>query len=102
VLLVKIKYTDIARAVAVYLLLPKVNVAFGQMVHLTILVSVPKATVDKNHQTIFLDGNIGTAGQILVANTKPVSGGIQGSPDNEFRFCVATMDLRHHKRTFGL
>jgi hypothetical protein len=63
---------------------------------------VPKATVDKNHQAIFLDGNIWTAGQILVANTKPVSGGVQGSPDTHFGFGVATMDLRHHKRTFGL
>jgi hypothetical protein len=67
------------------------------MVHPTFLVPVPKTAVDKYRQAIFLDGNIGTAGQILVANTKPVSGGIQGSPDNEFRFCVATMDLRHHK-----
>lgn len=88
-------------SVSCNLLPPKISVGLRQFVVLASFVPVPKAAVDKDASTIFLQHQVGMSGQTRVVEpiTEPTTP--QPAAHNELGACVLIADSCHILVTLG-
>lgn len=63
------------------------------------VVSMPKATMDEDRDTMTRQYEIGCAGQTLPVEAESVSESMQQRPHGQFGLCVPRSDLRHQEGT---
>ena len=85
----------VALFVAVNLLLPEFGVCLGHYKVLAALVTVPKASVDKDDCLVFAQYNVGGTGQAFDVYAVAVAVGVQIMSHNQLGLCVLALDARH-------
>jgi len=93
--------TVIPRNVFIKLFLPKVMAAFWDGCIFAVLVSMPKAAVDKYTYTCSGHHNVRATRKIFSVKPETVTFRMQVSPHNYFWFCVSSLDSTHHARSSG-
>ena len=85
----------VALFVAVNLLLPEFGVCLGHYKVLATLVTVPKASVDKDDSLVFAQYNVGGTGQAFDVYAVAVAVGVQIMSHDQLGLCVLALDARH-------
>ena len=81
--------------VSLYLLLPVLGIALGQYEISAVLVTVPKASVDKDDCLVFALYNVGGTGQAFDVYAVAVAVGVQIMSHDQLGLCVLALDARH-------
>lgn len=86
---------QVACAVAFNLCRPELHIRFGQHKIAAALVSVPEAAVYENHRAVFLQHNVGCAGQPLHVHPVAESAGKKVFSHNQLGASVSAANMRH-------
>ena len=85
----------VALFVAFYFLLPELAIALGHYKVFATLVTVPKASVDKDDCLVFAQYYVGGAGQAFDVYAVAVAVGVQIMSHDQLGLCVLALDARH-------
>ena len=88
-------FFDVALLVAADFLLPEVGVGLGHLETVAVVVSVPKAAVDKYHRVVLAKHDVRMSGKPWVVEPEPVTSSEEKSSDGQFRFGVLAAYSRH-------